>query len=207
MADGGAGSGRWQFWIDRGGTFTDVVARAPDGALLTHKLLSENPGALSRRRDRRASASCWACRPAQPIPPARSPPSRWARRSPPTRCSSARATARVLVITRGFADALRIGYQNRPDIFARHIVLPELLYERVVEVDERVTAEGEVLTPLDLAGARAATCAAAFDDGIRAVAIVFMHGYRYHRARDGGGASSRARSASPRSPSATRSAR
>jgi 5-oxoprolinase (ATP-hydrolysing) len=85
----------------------------------------------------------------------------------------------VLVITRGFADALRIGYQNRPDLFARHIKLPELLYERVIEIDERYTAEGEELAPVDLAAARTAL-QAAHDDGIRSAAIVFMHGYRYH---------------------------
>jgi len=89
----------------------------------------------------------------------------------------------LLAITRGFADALRIGYQNRPDIFARRIVLPDLVYERVVEIDERLSAEGEVLRPLDEATARAAL-AAAFADGIRAVAIVLMHGYRHRDHED-----------------------
>ena len=82
-------------------------------------------------------------------------------------------------MTRGFADQLRIGYQNRPNIFARRIELPELLYESVVEIDERLTAEGDVLTPLDADGARA-SLQTAYDDGIRSIAICFMHGYRYH---------------------------
>src|SRR3546814_5918535 len=84
----------------------------------------------------------------------------------------------LFVTTEGFGDVLRIGYQNRPRLFDRHIVLPEMLYERAIEVAERVSAEGAVITPLDLEGARAAL-KAAYDDGIRAVAIAFMHGYRF----------------------------
>ncbi len=167
----------WQFWIDRGGTFTDVVARRPDGTLVTHKLLSDNP---ERYRD----AALQGIREVLELP--RDAP------LPATQIDSVKMGTTVatnallerrgdrtaLAITRGFGDVLRIGYQNRPKIFARHIELPQLLYERVVEIDERVSAEGKVLRPLDAAGARAAL-QTVYDDGIRALAIVCMHGYRH----------------------------
>ncbi|MDX1431948.1 MAG: hydantoinase B/oxoprolinase family protein [Gammaproteobacteria bacterium] len=171
-------SQRWQFWIDRGGTFTDVVARAPDGRLLTHKLLSENP---EHYRD----AAVQGIREVLELGPDRAVPGE---RIEAVKMGTTVATnallerkgeRTVLVITRGFRDALRIGYQNRPDLFARHIVLADSLYERVIEVDERHAADGEVLVPLDRQGLRAAL-AEARADGLRAVAIVFMHGYRYH---------------------------
>ena len=122
------------------------------------------------------------------------------------RCSSAAASGRCCVITAGFGDALRIAYQNRPKLFVRKIVLPSLLYERVIEVDERIGAHGEVVAPLDL-DAPASALRAAHADGIRACAIVLMHGYRYPGARARARASWRARSASRRSRSATKSAR
>ncbi len=171
------GVGRWQFWIDRGGTFTDLVAKAPDGSLRTHKLLSDNPerysdAALQGIRDLLGLAGD------APIPAAEIAAVKMGT-TVATNALLERAGERTaLVITKGFGDALRIGYQNRPKIFARRIVLPELLYERVVEVDERVTAEGEVLRPLDLAGARAALLSA-LACGIRSVAIVLLHGYRH----------------------------
>jgi 5-oxoprolinase (ATP-hydrolysing) len=170
----------WEFWIDRGGTFTDVVARRPDGSLVTHKLLSENPG---RYQD--AAAAGIAA-----LLAANGGGSVAAVKMGTTVATNALLERRgervVLAITRGHADALRIGYQSRPRLFDRYIVLPEPLYERVLEVDERVTAEGEVLRPLDEAAARR-DLQAAFDDGIRAVAIVLMHGYRHtgHEARLG----------------------
>jgi 5-oxoprolinase (ATP-hydrolysing) len=169
-------SNTWQFWIDRGGTFTDLVARRPDGALLTHKLLSENPeqyrdAAIQGIRDLLALPA------GDPIPPVIE-----AVKMGTTVATNAllerKGDRTLLVTTRGFADQLRIAYQNRPDIFARHIVLPELLYESVLEVDERVSAEGEVLTPVDLAGARSGL-AEAHGRGIRSVAILFLHGYRH----------------------------
>jgi 5-oxoprolinase (ATP-hydrolysing) len=176
MKDGGAHS-RWQFWIDRGGTFTDIVAQRPDGTLATLKLLSENPeryrdAALQGIRDILGLAS------GEPVPEGAIGAVKMGTTVATNALLERKGERTLLVTTRGFADALRIGYQNRPKLFARHIVLPEQLYERVVEVDERVTAEGEVLRPPDLAEARAAL-AAAFADGIRAVAIVFLHGYRY----------------------------
>jgi 5-oxoprolinase (ATP-hydrolysing) len=166
----------WQFWIDRGGTFTDLVGRRPDGALLTHKLLSENPeqyrdAAIQGIRDLLRLA------PGEPIPPVVD-----AVKMGTTVATNAllerKGDRTLLVTTLGFADQLRIAYQNRPDIFARRILLPELLYESVIEVAERVTAEGEVLTPVDLAGARAGL-QKAHDAGIRSVAILFLHGYRH----------------------------
>ncbi len=171
-------SDRWQFWIDRGGTFTDIVAKRPDGALVTHKLLSDNP---ERYRD----AAIQGIRDLLGVEPgARIPAERIAAVKMGTTVATNALLERkgertLLVITKGFADQLRIAYQNRPKLFARHIVLPELLYERVVEVDERVTAEGEVLRTVDLAAAER-DLRAAMRTGITAVAIVFMHGYRYH---------------------------
>ncbi len=166
----------WHFWIDRGGTFTDVVARRPDGRLLTHKLLSENP---ERYRD----AAIQGIRDLLGLPAGEAIPATIEAVKMGTTVATNALLERkgdrvLLATTKGFADQLRIAYQNRPDIFARHIVLPELLYESVLEIEERVSAEGEVLTPVDLAGA-AAGLRAAHARGIRAVAILFLHGYRH----------------------------
>src|SRR5688572_1173692 len=162
----------WSFSIDRGGTFTDIVARAPDGRLLTSKLLSENPG----RYEDAAVAGIRllvAEHGDAPIDAVKMGT------TVATNALLERKGERVLLaITAGFGDALRIGYQARPKIFARNIVLPEPLYEQVIEVDERVSAEGEVLRPLDLEAARTAF-QSAHDDGFRAVAIVLMHGWRW----------------------------
>ena len=173
--------GRWQFWIDRGGTFTDVVARRPDGTLVTHKLLSENPeqyddAALQGIRDllgRDGAAEAGAA-----IPPERIEAVKMGTTVATNALLERKGERTLLAVTKGFKDALRIAYQNRPDLFARRIVLPELLYEEVVEIDERVSAQGEVLVGLDPAAARAALTAA-HDRGIRSLAIVLMHGYRY----------------------------
>jgi 5-oxoprolinase (ATP-hydrolysing) len=164
----------WQFWIDRGGTFTDIVARRPDGRLLTKKLLSVDPLHYEDAATHGIRALLAECgEPGAAID---------AIRMGTTVATNAllerRGDRTLLVVTRGFADALRIGYQNRPDIFARRIVLPEMLYEEVVEADERVDAQGEILRPLDEDALRAAL-AAAHARGIRGVAIAFMHGYRY----------------------------
>src|SRR5438128_1448811 len=173
-----AGAGKWQFWIDRGGTFTDIVALRPDGRILAHKLLSENPG---RYRD----AAIAGIRELLAVPSGAAIPGEKIEvvKMGTTVATNAllerKGERTVLFITRGFRDALRIAYQNRPRIFDRHIVLPELLYSRVVEVDERIGARGEVLTPLDEKKTRAAL-QAVFAEGYRSVAIVFMHGYRCH---------------------------
>ncbi|MBD2158917.1 hydantoinase B/oxoprolinase family protein [Leptolyngbya sp. FACHB-16] len=168
---------RWQFWIDRGGTFTDIVARHPDGHLTVHKLLSENP---ERYRD----ASVQGIReilglPADaPIPVGQIAAIKMGTTVATNALLERKGDRVVLLTTQGFQDALRIGYQNRPNIFARHIVLPEMLYERVIEVEERYNAQGEELVPLNLEAAQTAL-QAAYEDGFRACAIAFMHGYRY----------------------------
>ncbi|WP_330284225.1 hydantoinase B/oxoprolinase family protein [Streptomyces sp. NBC_00588] len=160
---------RWQFWVDRGGTFTDIVARHPDGRLLTHKLLSENPARYS-------DAAVTGVR--ELLDGSEDPIE--AVRMGTTVATNAllerKGERTVLVVTRGFRDALRIAYQNRPHIFARRIDLPELLHERVVEVDERIAADGSVLRAPDL-DALAGPLQEAYDDGIRAVAVVCMHSH------------------------------
>ncbi|MBK5103326.1 MAG: hydantoinase B/oxoprolinase family protein, partial [Burkholderiales bacterium] len=168
---------RWQFWIDRGGTFTDIVARRPDGAVLTHKLLSENPehyhdAALAGIRHLLGVAD------GAPIPGEKIEVVKMGTTVATNALLERKGERTVLFITRGFRDALRIAYQNRPKIFSRHIVLPELLYSKVVEIDERVGAHGELLTPLDVEEARR-ELQAAYDEGYRSIAIVCMHGYRY----------------------------
>jgi 5-oxoprolinase (ATP-hydrolysing) len=158
----------WQFWIDRGGTFTDIVARRPDGTLVAHKLLSENPDQYPDAAVAGILALHGGSGPIEVV------------RMGTTVATNAlleRTGERTaLVISRGFGDALRIGYQNRPRIFDRQIVLPEQLAERVIEVDERITAEGEVLRPVDLAEL-AGPLAQAYADGIRAVAVVCLHSH------------------------------
>ena len=178
-------TGRWEFWIDRGGTFTDVVGCRPDGTLAVGKLLSDNPRAypdavLAGIRE------LLGVRPDEPIPGERIGSVRLGTTVATNALLERRGERTVLVITRGFADALRIGYQNRPRIFDRRIILPELLYDRVIEVTERVSAQGEVITALD-EDAVAADLAAAYADGFRAAAVVCLHGYRYpaHEARIG----------------------
>ena len=167
---------RWHFFIDRGGTFTDIVGRRPDGTLIAHKLLSENRAAY-RDAAVQGIRDLLGLKAGEPIPHERIGAIRMGT-TVATNALLERKGARVLLLaTRGFRDAWRIGYQARPDIFARNIVKPDMLYERVVEIDERVRADGTVERPLDLAGAEAALTAAK-NDGIDAVAIAFMHGYR-----------------------------
>jgi 5-oxoprolinase (ATP-hydrolysing) len=168
---------RWEFWIDRGGTFTDVVARRPDGALVTHKLLSDNPEAY-RDAGLAAIRRLLGLAPGAPIAGERIAAVKMGTTVATNALLERKGERTVLAITKGFRDALRIAYQNRPRIFDRHIVLPELLYSRVVEIDERIGAHGEVLKTLDEAAARAGL-QAAYDAGYRSIAIVLMHGYRY----------------------------
>ena len=170
-------STRWQFWIDRGGTFTDIVGRAPDGALHTLKLLSENPEAY---RDAAVEGIRRLLRlaPGAPVTPAQVECVKMGTTVATNALLERKGERTLLITTRGFRDALRIAYQARPRLFDRHIVLPELLYERVVEADERVGADGTVLRPLHEPALRA-SLQAAFDAGLRACAIVFMHGWRH----------------------------
>ncbi|PZS39778.1 MAG: 5-oxoprolinase, partial [Pseudonocardiales bacterium] len=176
-------AGRWDFWIDRGGTFTDVVARRPDGRLAVRKLLSEDPG---RYEDAVLAGirGLLGVPDGQPIPAAEIGSVRLGTTVATNALLQRQGEPTVLVITRGFRDALRIGYQNRPRIFAREIILPELLYSRVIEVTERVSAHGEVIVPLDEEAA-ARDLRTAYADGLRAAAVVCLHGYRYpgHEAR------------------------
>ena len=174
-------TGRWDFWIDRGGTFTDVVARRPDGRLAVRKLLSQDPG---RYEDAVLAGirGLLGVPDGQPIPAERIGSVRLGTTVATNALLERRGEPTVLVITRGFRDALRIGYQNRPRIFAREIILPELLYSRVIEVTERVSAHGEVIAALDEEAA-ARDLEAAYAGGLRAVAVVCMHGYRLSRAR------------------------
>ncbi|RZM31259.1 MAG: 5-oxoprolinase, partial [Sphingomonas sp.] len=160
----------WQFWIDRGGTFTDVVARQPDGRIVTAKLLSEDP----ERYDDAAVEAIRRLTNGADVP--------LELRIGTTVATNAllerKGEPTCLAITRGFGDALLIGHQERSDIFARDVNRPPPLFAHVVEIDERVGAEGDVLRPLDGDAARAGL-QAAFDSGLRAVAIVLMHGYRF----------------------------
>ena len=176
---------RWEFWIDRGGTFTDIVARRPDGRLVARKLLSDNPAAYS---DAAVAGirQLLGLKPGQDIPAGQIGSVRLGTTVATNALLERKGEPTVLIITRGFGDALRIAYQNRPRIFDRRILLPEVLYDRVIEADERVTADGEVLTPLD-EPTLAAELARAHADGYRAAAVVCMHGYRYpeHEARIG----------------------
>ena len=170
-------SSGWQFWIDRGGTFTDVIGRRADGTLVTLKLLSENP---QRYRDAAVQGirELLGLAPGEPVPAERIEAVKMGTTVATNALLERKGDRTVLVITRGFADALRIAYQHRPKLFVRHIELPTLLYEAVVEVDERTSAIGEVIRELDLSSAEN-DLRRAFDAGIRSCAIVLMHGYRY----------------------------
>src|ERR1700729_535739 len=170
-------SGSWEFWIDRGGTFTDVIGRRPDGALLTHKLLSENPEAY-RDAAVHGIRHLLGLKPGEGIPSQRIAAVKMGTTVATNALLERKGDRTLLLITRGFRDALRIGYQARPKIFAKHIIKPDMLYERVVEVDERVRADGTVERALDLAAVRS-ELERAKADGINAVAVVLMHAYRY----------------------------
>ncbi len=168
---------RWQFWIDRGGTFTDIVGKKPDGSLVTHKLLSENPEQyrdaavagirhlLGLRAGEAISADVVDC---VKMGTTVATNALLERKGEPT----------LLVTTKGFRDALRIAYQNRPRLFDRNVVLTELLYSAVIEAHERVGAQGEILQALDESLLKTELLAQ-YKKGLRSLAIVFMHGYRY----------------------------
>ncbi len=167
----------WQFWIDRGGTFTDVVALDPHGRIFTHKLLSENP---EKYRDAplQGIRDVLNIAPYERIPNEKIDAVKMGTTVGTNALLEYKGEPTALVITKGFKDALRIAYQNRPDIFALHIDLPNMLYGQVAEIDERIDAHGSIVAPLNTAQARDA-----LKDlrqlGYRSVAIVFMHAYRY----------------------------
>lgn len=171
------GNNKFQFWIDRGGTFTDVVVRAPDGSIKALKLLSEDPahyGDAAIEGIRRGMA----LGPGDPIPTELIHSVKMGTTVATNALLERKGAPTVLVTTRGFRDALAIGYQHRPHLFKLKIEKPELLASRIIEVDERVSAQGKVIAPLDLEAARAGLTAA-FEAGYRAIAILLMHGYRY----------------------------
>ena len=170
-------SSQWQFYIDRGGTFTDVVAKTPQDKIIVYKLLSENP---EQYRD----APIQGIRDLMGIPQDRPIPTEQIEvvKMGTTVATNALLERKgdrvVLLITKGFKDALRIGYQNRPDIFARQIVLPSMLYETVIEIEERYDAEGNELKSVNKQQVRQ-DLQTVFNTGIKSCAIVLMHGYRY----------------------------
>ncbi len=174
-----ASEGKWQFWIDRGGTFTDIVAKRPDGHLATCKLLSENPE-LYPDAAIHGIRTLLGLDAKTPVAPERIAVVKMGTTVATNALLERKGESTALVITSGFGDGLRIGYQNRPQLFARHIVLPEMLYARVVEIEERVDAQGIVVIPLNERQAER-DLQAAYDQGLRSVAIVLMHGYRFHQ--------------------------
>ncbi|MFF0475467.1 hydantoinase B/oxoprolinase family protein [Streptomyces sp. NPDC004284] len=170
-------TGRWEFWIDRGGTFTDVVGRRPDGRLVTRKVLSHDP---ARRRDAAVAGIrlLLGLDPDEPVPADRIAVVKMGTTVATNALLERRGEPTVLLVTEGFRDALRIAYQNRPRLFDRRIVLPEAVYARVIEVPERTDAHGRVVRPLD-EDAVAEALAAAHRDGFRSAAVVLLHGYRH----------------------------
>lgn len=168
---------QWEFWIDRGGTFTDIVGRKPGGEIVTHKLLSENP---ERYKDAAVQGirDLLGLKPGDALPKGKIAAVKMGTTVATNALLERKGDRVLLLVSQGFADQLRIGYQTRPNLFALHIQLPEMLYERVVEIPERVRNDGSIETPLDLKAAEAAL-KAAYADGIRSVAVLFMHGYRY----------------------------
>jgi 5-oxoprolinase (ATP-hydrolysing) len=168
----------WQFWVDRGGTFTDVVARTPDGMLKTHKLLSDNPEAYDDAA-LQGIRGLLGLRGNDVIPENTIEAVKMGTTVATNALLERKGDRTLLVVTKGFRDQLRIAYQARPRLFDMNIVLPEMLYERIEEANERVNASDEVLIPLDIEDLRP-RLQSAFDDGIYSIAIVLMHGYRVH---------------------------
>src|SRR6059036_1921870 len=169
--------GSWDFWIDRGGTFTDVIGCRPDGTLVAHKLLSDNPEAYGDAAVQ-GIRNLLGVKPGEPIARGTIASVKMGTTVATNALLERKGERTLLLISKGFRDALRIGYQARPKIFARHIIKPQMLYERVVEVDERVRADGMVEKAPELASIRD-VLSVALADGLSAVAIVFMHAYRY----------------------------
>ena len=169
----------WQFWVDRGGTFTDIVGRAPDGTLHSHKLLSENPeqykdAAVQGIRD------VLNVKPDAPIPEHMIAAVKMGTTVATNALLERKGERTLLMITQGLGDLLRIGYQNRPKLFDLNIILPEQLYEQAIEVTERVAQDGEVITPLDEDAVRK-SLRSAYASGLRSVAVALMHSYRFHQ--------------------------
>ncbi len=177
MTEAASTLGQWHFWIDRGGTFTDVIGRDPEGRLHALKVLSDNPGAYEDAA-LEGIRRMLGLKSTDPIPPERIAFVKMGTTVATNALLERKGEPTVLVITKGLKDQLEIGYQARPDIFAKKIIKPEMLYTRVVEANERVRADGTIETPLDLAALRE-DLERAKADGIGAVAIVFMHAYAF----------------------------
>ncbi len=173
----GGGNKSWDFWIDRGGTFTDIIGRRPDGTLVAHKLLSENPEAY-RDAAVHGIRTLLGLKHGDPIPPNAVGAIKMGTTVATNALLERKGERTLLVTTKGFRDALKIGYQARPKIFAKHIIKPDVLFDRVIEIDERVRADGTVEQASNLSVVLG-QLAEAKSDGINAVAIVFMHAYRY----------------------------
>lgn len=168
---------KWQFWVDRGGTFTDIVAQKPDGSLVTHKLLSDNP---EQYQDAAVAGirELLALKPEQLISAERVSSVKMGTTVATNALLERKGERTLLLTSQGFRDALQIGYQNRPRLFDRHIQRPELLYQAVIEAEERLSHDGDVLLPLHSAALKQAL-QTHYDEGYRSIAIVFLHAYRY----------------------------
>src|SRR5262245_34084827 len=151
--DGAQHNGTWDFWIDRGGTFTDVIGRRPDGNLVAHKLLSDNPEAYGDAAVQ-GIRDLLGVKPDDPIPSGLIGRVKMGTTVATNALLERKGERTLLVTTRGFRDALKIGYQARPKIFARNIIKPEQLYSAALEVDERVLADGTVEKQLDIVAVR-----------------------------------------------------
>jgi len=169
---------RWQFWIDRGGTFTDIIARKPKGELLTYKLLSENPNQY-KDAALQGMRHLLEVKQGQVLPAYKISAVKMGTTVATNELLERQGENTLLLITKGFKDALRIGYQTRPDLFALDIELPDMLYQQVIEVEQRINAAGKRLTPLNTLHVTL-DLRSAFKRGFRSLAIVLMHGYRYH---------------------------
>ncbi|MGI5351020.1 hydantoinase B/oxoprolinase family protein [Streptomyces sp. CA-250714] len=170
--------GRWEFWVDRGGTFTDVIGRRPDGTLVSAKVLSHDPGRPDQDAAVEGIRGLLEVPPQDPVPADRIDAVKMGTTVATNALLERKGEPAVLITTRGFRDALTIAYQNRPRIFDRHIVLPEALYDRVAELPERMGVDGTVVEPLD----REATARAlqeARRAGFRSAAVVLLHAYRH----------------------------
>jgi len=168
---------RWQFWIDRGGTFTDIVALKPDGSIISNKLLSENP-AQYRDAAIQGIRDLMELPDDQPLASNQISTVKMGTTVATNALLERQGEPVLLAITKGFADALRIGYQSRPRLFDLAIELPEMMYARVFEVGERISAHGDILQSLDESNCRQGL-QQAYNDGLRSIAIVLMNAYRY----------------------------
>lgn len=169
--------GVWDFWIDRGGTFTDIIGRDPEGGLHARKVLSENPSAYKDAAVHGIRLHL-GLKTGDPIPAGLIGEVRMGTTVATNALLERKGERLALITSKGFRDALRIGYQERKKIFATEIIKPEALYDHVVEIDERVLANGSVEKALNRQEAEKALRALK-GQGYKAIAIVFMHAYKF----------------------------